>query len=115
MTLAPLWDDDTLIKAWFNGVSIETTAGQLQVHARWLHEQWRRLKDEGRLPEQDRVLEYDDLDGRPSVLDGPKVPQYDTHGRPVQKRMTAGKDPLLVRLIQVHKTPRYDIPERFVR
>jgi hypothetical protein len=90
MTVEHLSDDD-LIEAWLCNVSMELVAERLGITSRWLQEHWRRLQDEGRLPNEPREVNYDEHDGRPSVMTDKQV------------------DPLLRRLKLVHKQPRFDI------
>jgi hypothetical protein len=91
MTVNHLTDED-LVNAWISGVPAESMANQLNVTSRWLHEQWRRLRLDGSLPDERRSFEFDEWDGRPSV------------------HLTKNRDLLLERLRKVHKIPRYDVP-----
>jgi hypothetical protein len=94
-------DDEQLVAGWHERETCPAIARRLGVNQEWLTLQWRRLRQQGKLPKDRRrnaSLSRADDDAVNDRLDG-------RDGRPDLKT----RDRLLRRLIAVHGEPRFDL------
>jgi transposase-like protein len=81
-------DDAQLVALWHDPETCPAIARRLGVSQTWLTLQWRRLRQQDRLPTDRRRNASDGADGRPTIKT---------------------RDRLLKRLIAVHGEPRFDL------